>query len=230
MKSVRVLLTLLLVAPLAIFGNSAKASDSTISLSCVTFSWPSTVYRPLPKSSVSFQMKYTNGCSEDLLQVRYEVTNKYGDYITGDSIEGFKIGVTTIEGNYFDEQKFSQVAGPYFIVFTMRYNSTSKFSTPEPVSVPFAFVEREIASPTPVPTVTVTRTPTPSPTVTVTKTPAPAPTVTVTAEPAPAPTVYITNPADSGLADSVISLKSQLSALKLKLKKICATKPKPKGC
>ena len=85
-----------------------------------------------------------------------------------------------------------------------------------------------VAIPTPTPTLTPTPTPTPTPTVTVTATP--APTVTVTALPTPAPTVYVKNPADLALSDSVTRLQKQLSVLNAKLKKICAAKPKPKGC
>lgn len=101
------------------------------------------------------------------------------------------------------------------------YGVVAQTPTPTPSLMP---------TPTPAPTVTVTATPAPAPTVTVTATPVPAPTITVTATPVPAPTVYVTNPADSSLADSVKSLKSQLSLLTLKLKKICSAKPKPKGC
>jgi hypothetical protein len=72
--------------------------------------------------------------------------------------------------------------------------------------------------------------PAPAPTVTVTAMPAPAPTVTVTATPAPVPTVYVKNPADLALSDSIARLQIQVSLLNAKLKKICAAKPKPKGC
>jgi len=89
-------------------------------------------------------------------------------------------------------------------------------------------------TPTPKPSLTPTQTPTPkptpAPTVTVTAIPAPAPTVTVTATPAPAPTVYVKNPADLALSDSIARLQIQVSTLNAKLKKICAAKPKPKGC
>ena len=84
--------------------------------------------------------------------------------------------------------------------------------------------------PAPTPTPTPTPIPTPTPTVTVTAKPAPAPTVTVTALPAPGPTVYVKNPADLALSDSVARLQMQLSTLNAKLKRICAAKPKPKGC
>lgn len=56
----------------------------------------------------------------------------------------------------------------------------------------------------------------------------PTPTITVTAS--PAPTVYVENPADLSLSDSMKRLQAQLSILTAKLKKICAAKPKPKGC
>jgi len=51
-----------------------------------------------------------------------------------------------------------------------------------------------------------------------------------TATPAPAPTVYVENPSDKNLADLVTSLKSEVSLLKAKIKRICSVKPKPKGC
>ena len=61
--------------------------------------------------------------------------------------------------------------------------------------------------------------------------------MTVTATPAPAPTVYVTNPVDKLAVETlqrlellVGSQKSQISLLEKKLKKVCAVKPKPKGC
>jgi hypothetical protein len=52
----------------------------------------------------------------------------------------------------------------------------------------------------------------------------------VTATPAPAATVYLTNPSDKTLSDLVALLKNQVNKLNAKVKKICAVKPKPKGC
>ena len=54
--------------------------------------------------------------------------------------------------------------------------------------------------------------------------------LTVKATPTPGPTVFVTNPVDKTLADLVKSLQSQLTVLNMKLKTICAVKPKPKGC
>jgi hypothetical protein len=120
---------------------------------------------------------------------------------------------------------------------------------PTGVSSEILLIDNYSPKPTPTPTVTVTATPAPAPTVTVTATPAPAPTVTVTATPAPAPTVtvtatpaptvtvtatpapiYIENPAYQKVTDLVTKLNSQVKLLNAKVKKICAVKPKPKGC
>jgi hypothetical protein len=38
------------------------------------------------------------------------------------------------------------------------------------------------------------------------------------------------NPSDKNLAGLVTSLKSQVNLLNAKVKRICAVKPKPKGC
>jgi hypothetical protein len=89
------------------------------------------------------------------------------------------------------------------------------------------------ASPSPAPTATVTASPSPAPTVTVTASPSPAPTVTVTASPSPAPTVTITASPSTDLVkvfSQVQSLSGQLATLRAKLQKICANRPKPKGC
>jgi hypothetical protein len=110
---------------------------------------------------------------------------------------------------------------------------------PSGVTSEILVIDNYSPKPNPTPTVTVTATPAPAPTVTVTATPAPAPTVTVTATPAPAPTVtvtatpapiYIENPANQKLTDLVTKLNSQVKLLNAKVKKICAVKPKPKGC
>lgn len=48
--------------------------------------------------------------------------------------------------------------------------------------------------------------------------------------PSPVPTIYLTNPADKELSALIKSKTSELNSLTSKLKKICAVKPKPKGC
>jgi hypothetical protein len=67
----------------------------------------------------------------------------------------------------------------------------------------------------------------------------PTPKVTTTAQPSPTPTVTVTaQPTQSATDRAVIEalsqnlriIQSELKALKAKLKKICSSKPKPKGC
>jgi hypothetical protein len=48
--------------------------------------------------------------------------------------------------------------------------------------------------------------------------------------PSPAPTIYLTNPADKALSALVKSKTIEVNSLTSKLKKICAVKPKPRGC
>ena len=131
---------------------------------------------------------------------------------------GLKSGATANQSQFWYDALLSRGTQPFTLRFSVQYYSSSGISNPAPISIPFKFTERTAVSPTPAPTVTVTATP------------APAPTVTVTATPAPAPTVYLTNPSDKTLTDLVASLKGQVSLLNAKLKKICAIKPKPKGC
>jgi hypothetical protein len=92
------------------------------------------------------------------------------------------------------------------------------------LSCPGQDVSYGVPVPAATPTSSPSMTPTPSPK------PTPAPTVTVTATPLPAPTVYISNPADESLRNQIIVLRTQVSQLEKKLKKVCAAKPKPKGC
>ena len=106
-------------------------------------------------------------------------------------------------------------------VFVKDYNSTQREVTKE---IFFVAIPGSATNPS------TGLNPVPAPTVTVTAKPQPAPTVTVTAKPEPAPTVYVNNPADQTLTDLVASLKSQVTLLNTKLKKICSVKPKPKGC
>lgn len=100
--------------------------------------------------------------------------------------------------------------GPY--KFTTSWTGVPgwPFSPDTPVSVTFG---ASASTPSPAPSPTTSKAGAPAP--------APAPTVTVTASPS-VDTLQL-------LAE-VQSLKSQLSNLKNKVKKICSVKPKPKGC
>jgi hypothetical protein len=229
MKTLRIFLVGLLVATTSLFAVSAKAADTSVTLSCVTFSWPDTIYRPL-SGSVVFNLSYKNNCTYEVLSAKYTLVDKFGSSLETEGLVGLKAGVTANQSQSWYESFLSRGTEPFTLRFSVEHFSSFGISNPAPVSVPFKFAERTTVLPTPAPTVTVTATPAPAPTVTVTATPAPAPTVTVTATPAPAPTVYITNPSDKNLTDLVSSLKSQVSLLNAKVKRICSVKPKPKGC
>ena len=220
MKTLRITLVGLLIAATSIFTVSARAADTSVTLSCVTFSWPETIYRPLPSGSVTFNLSFTNNCGYEVLLAKYTLVDKFGSSLQTGSIVGLKPAVITNQSQNWYEFLFSKGVEPFTLLFTVEHFSSFGISNPPAVSVPFKFTERTAVLPTP----------TPTPTVTVTAKPTPAPTVTVTATPAPAPTVFLTNPADATLADLVTSLNSQVKLLNAKLKKICAVKPKPKNC
>ena len=205
MKTLRLLLVGLLITITSVFSVSAKAADSSVTLSCVTFSWPDTIYRPL-SGSVIFNIAYKNSCTYEVLSAKYTLVDKFGSSLASDGIVGLKAGVTANESESWYELFLSKGTEPLTLKFSVEHFSSFGISNPAPVSVPFKFAERTTATPTP------------------------APTVTVTATPAPAATVYVTNPSDKTLTDLVTSLKAQLTLLNAKLKKICSVKPKPKGC
>lgn len=163
-----------------------------------------------------FNLSYKNNCSYEVLSAQYLLVDKFGSLVTGDVLVGLKPGVTANQSQDLSQFAVSKGTEPFTLRFSVEHFSSFGISNPAPVSVPFNFTERTTILPTPAPTVTVTATP------------APAPTVTVTAT--PAPTVYITNPSDKNLADLVSSLKSKVSLLNAKVKRICSVKPKPKGC
>ena len=152
---------------------------------------------------MTFNLSYKNNCAYDVLVAKYELVDKFGSSVASEGFVGLKTGVTVNQSQNWYEFSLSKGTEPFTLKFIVEHYSSFGISNPAPVNVPFKLTERTVVLPTP------------------------APTVTVTATPAP---IYITNPADQTLADLVTSLKSQLSLLNSKLKKICAVKPKPKGC
>jgi len=217
-KTLRVALIGLLIATTSLFAVSAKAANTSVTLSCVTFSWPDTIYRPLPGGTVTFNLSFTNNCGYEVLLAKYTLVDKFGSSLETGSIVGLKPAVITNQSQNWYEFLFSKGVEPFTLLLIVEHFSSFGISNPPAVSVPFKFAERTAVLPTPTPTVTVTAIP------------APAPTVTVTATPAPSPTPTVTNPTDQTLRDLVTSLISQIGLLNAKVKKICAVKPKPKGC
>jgi hypothetical protein len=216
------------------FGSTAKADSLEILGGTVT--WSDKLY--LPDGCSSFAFQYSNNTGVELLQLGFIITDPYGRKVEDASEIGIKANKSGTWNRQMCSSDFKNGLGPYIIkVFVKDYSSTQREiekviyflqipgATPTPT--PTVTVTK---TPAPAPTVTITSTPAPAPTVTITSTPAPAPTVTITSTPAPAPTVFLSNPADGALKDLVDSLKGQVRLLNAKVKKICASKPKPKGC
>ena len=213
------LLSLILLFTGSVFVSSAARADSLEVLGGVV-TWPDKMYLPDKCSSFSFQ--YRNNTGVRLLLLGFIITDPFGRKVE----EEAEIGIDPNKSGTWNPQMcasdFKNGLGPYSIkVYVKDYNSTQRE------------VQKEIYF-LPIPNSTGSGSSglgsSPAPTVTITATPAPAPTVTITATPAPAPTVYVTNPADQTLKDLINSLKAQVTLLNAKLKKICAAKPKPKGC
>ena len=211
MKSLRITLVGLLIAATSIFTVSARAADTSVSISCVTFTWPDTIYRPLSGGNVSFGMSFQNNCTYDVLLAKYMLIDKFGTQVTFESVVGLKRGVTANQNQVWSDYNLAGGTEPFTLKFLVENYPSFGISNPTPVSVPFKFTERTVVLPTPAPTVTVTATP------------APAPTVTVTAK-ADVVTDLVK------LQDDLAKAKNDLKLLTAKLKKICAVKPKPKGC
>ena len=217
MKSLRLLLVGILLSITGVFTVSAQAADPSLTVSGVTLSWPAVIYQPVSSSQVT--MSIANNSGRTLLYAKYSIKDKFGTQVAYGSKVSVPGGLNSITENWYAND-INKGTAPFTLTFFIEYYSNAGIPNPAPVSAAFQFTSRTGGGTTPAP----------APTVTVTATPAPAPTVTVTATPAPAPTVYITNPSDKNLIDLVTSLKSQVSLLNAKLKKICAAKPKPKGC
>ena len=208
MKIFRLALVGLFIVVTTVFTVSAKAADSSISLSCVTFSWPETIYRPLTDGNVRPNITFKNDCRVDLLSVNYQLNDKYGSSVASGGIVGIKAGITSVSGETWLDSRLSRGTEPFTLQFSVEYFSGDGISNPAPITIPFKFAERTATVPTPTSSPAVVNTPRPS----------------------PAATIYVTNPADQTLIDLVSSLKGQVSLLNAKLKKICSAKPKPKGC
>jgi hypothetical protein len=249
MKTLRIALASLLIAFTSVFAISS-ATASEIKATNVTVSWDdNSLYEPPAAATgnctqYSFNVTITN--RDRVLLAYINIKNKFGDILGSAVLSRLDTGQKTVQlcpgkdltGSKVELEVLGSGGGPSEIIakaitFIPR---TSVTPAPAPAPAPTVTVTR---TPAPAPTVTVTATPAPAPTVTVTATPAPAPTVTVTATPAPAPTVtvtatpapiYIENPADQTLTNLVTQLNSEVKVLKAKVKKICAAKPKPKGC
>ena len=207
-KTLRLLLVGLLITTISLFAVTA-ANAGQLSTAGASISWDdSTFYEP--SACTSYTFNYT--ASNKVLLADIKITNRFNDEIGSTTFFGPNSGRASVQVCTGKDLSGTKV------VLNVK-GSAVYGGTDDIVSAPITFLSRGGSS-----------TVSPAPTVAVTAYPAPAPTVTVTASPAPAPTVYITNPSDKNLADLVTSLKSQVSLLNAKVKRICSVKPKPKGC
>lgn len=210
MKPIRILLVSLFVF-VASVSLSPTANAGQLSAAGASISWNDNEFYT-PSGCTKYTFNYT--ATNKVLLASIRITNKFNDEVGSTTFFGPNAGAVSV-----------QVCSSYDLTGTkvaLDVRGSSVYGgTDAIVSTPITFLSRNGSS---------ASTPAPAPTVTVTATPAPAPTVTVTATPAPAPTIYLTNPADQNLSALVTSLQSQVKLLNAKLKKICNTKPKPKGC
>jgi len=222
----RLLLIILFILALVFnsTANLSSASAGELKSLGVTLTWSGTFYEA-PVSSNMTQYQFDFIVPENVLKSDVTIVNTFGEILNAAGLGVSFYGTKGANSGSVFVKVLNSAAKPLDwtgtkVCMEVTLSGGAGKST---TCTPIEFVKRgTTASPA--------ATLTPTPTVTITATPAPAPTVTITATPAPAPTVYVTNPADATLADSVKSLKSQLSKLNSKLKKICAAKPKPKGC
>ena len=154
----------------------------------------------IPKDCTRYNFSYSATNKVNLANIK--ITNKFNDEIGSTIFFGPNSGSVSVQ--VCDNNDFTGTKVDLIVRGSVTYGGTDGI-----VSTPITFLSRSGST---------------------SATPAPAATVYVTATPAPAATVYVTNPADQTLKDLNNSLKAQVTLLNAKLKKICAAKPKPKGC
>jgi hypothetical protein len=194
--------------------NSAFAGELTTL--GVKVSWSDPLYEaPTSQRSTQYLLEYTT--PDGVLKGDVSIVNIYGAVLNAAGLPTGFSGIKGAHSGSFTVLVFNSDASPLNwtgtkICLEVTLRSGAGTST---VCKSVTFLQQNSS---------------PSPTASVKATPAPAPTVTVTATPAPAATVYLTNPSDKTLSDLVALLKNQVNKLNAKVKKICAVKPKPKGC
>jgi len=180
-----------------------SASAGEIDVLGFKVTWSDPFYKAATGSCARYPFNYTNNLGGEVINVKIDLINKYGVILGNESISGgVKNGISGVWNILICGTQFNAVEGP----FEAKVSLKDYFGNVREGKKGVTFLSIPTATPTPTPTAVAQATPT------------------------PAPTVYITNPADATLQDLVSSLKSQISLLEKKLKKICAAKPKPKGC
>jgi hypothetical protein len=215
MKKLTGIMSVVVLLGLGVLGAPANAETTpTLTKSGVTLTFPNPVYTVTGATSVV--ANYVNNSGFELGSLSFELTDKFGTIVAGTTSSAYyvKNGTSgTLKDTWFSFE-FDKASPPYKLTMKISYMFGSGKGD-EFVSVPFEFVPRVAVLPTPVPTVTITAKP------------LPAPTVTVTAQPVQAITDWAQM---ETLKAELAIVKNDLRAVNAKLKKICAAKPKPKGC
>jgi hypothetical protein len=204
MKTLRLLLIGLLITTTSLVAVSV-ANAGELNTAGASISWDdSTFYVPSSCTSYNFSYSATN----KVLIADIKITNKFNDEVGSAIFFGPNTGKTSVQVCTGKDLTGTKVV--------LKVTGSAIFGgNDDIVSTPITFLSR---SGTP------SASSTPAPTVTVTATPAPAPTVTVAAKSTFSD--FDVQSLNSKLAIALMDLKS----LNTKIKKICAVKPKPKGC
>lgn len=162
----RILTALIIVALMLSLTPTSKASDLVVlSKNGATISFVSPIYTVSGSSTI--YADYSNQSGFDILIFGYELTDKFGTSLADGSQLFVPNGTSGRMSHYWNEYSISKGTAPYTLTLKITYNAIHNKPN-DYLSVPFTFVSRIAAQPTP----SVTPKPTSSPSVTPTPTPA----------------------------------------------------------
>lgn len=205
-KTIAALVSLLFLFS-ALAPTSATAAE--VNLYGVVVKWKDKLYQPDGCSEYSFD--WINGSNQKLLSLEVSITDPYDRKVGDEDKIGVDPGVSGTFKMQICKHHLQAGLGPYTLkVYIESYSGGfgSRATTQD-------FMFSGIPGATPSPAPTLASLPTPTPTVTVTATPS---------------TFEFFRSESVRLATEYASLKKQFDSLSSKVKKICASKPKPKGC
>ena len=193
-----------------------NAHATEVNLAGAVVTWKDKLYQADGCSNYDFD--WYNGVGQRLLQFKIIISDPYGRQLEDADKIGVEPGTRGVFTLFICKSAFKAGLGPYTLkVYIEDYSGGfgSRQTTKD-----FFFSEIPGSS-------GIGASPSSTPNVTVTARPVPAPTVTVTAT--PASDDFFKNEA-SRLQTEFVNLKIKYDVLSAKLKRICSSKPKPKGC
>jgi hypothetical protein len=206
--------SLALVSGFALFGVHAQASAKTLSVGGVTVEYEDPIYCPMNGNLLDIELPVTNGTGEELLSLDVKFLDKFGQVVSSGFLGSFKPGlrkVLEVSLIQFNSSTLKCTDIAKMKIFVDFYSSSSKSDTS--ITQDLQVLQIGISKPSPTPTVTVTATPSATPT--------PTPSATIPS--------WVSNQLDANKFQ-IEALSTENKNLKAKLKKICASKPKPKAC